>query len=235
MKHLVSFNVQSVMVKGNNHTILNNIGFNATYNNGYKGGGNGKYPPFCIRHLYGYTNIYTLTMNNGADSFSNPNAASNGCVYPLVGNASNNIAGRVEDQLVNPQQFDFRPKPNSIYAMNNVGAYYANSTFYWIPGRKEEIPSFPIPKNEGNIMWHSNGKYVELIWRNAYKYKYHIANLFDSFNGTLRTLQSRKFYDGDNIWKIYMSENGTYLWRIDVLDHSDKIKKGDVWSFRLLV
>ena len=69
----------------------------------------------------------------------------------------------VQELLVDPDNFDFRPKMNNAL-MNTDNSYsgpyspYIGSLntsddlkHYWIPGRKERKASFPVPKDGSTI------------------------------------------------------------------------------------
>eukprot|EP01084_Bolivina_argentea_P213651 362785_1 len=235
IKNCVSFNDQSIMIKGDNHTVKNNIGFNATNSNGAGGGGD---PAICIRHLsHNWSNIHTITMNNGADTFTTN--VSNGCIYPIVGYASNNIQGPVQPQLINPIQFDFRPKSNSQYAINGIGPYLINNSYYWIPGRQTNKPSFPIPNHNKILKYqcnahYENEKYIELMWRIGYKSKFHIGKIF---NGEMKLIQRKEFkHNKENIWKLTkdMLNPGAYYWSIQSVVMQNVNYTGELWRFRLV-
>eukprot|EP01084_Bolivina_argentea_P213649 362783_1 len=246
ISHCVSFNDQSIMIKGDNHSVLNNIGFNATMSNGNKADSSND-PAICIRHLsHNWTNTHTVTMNNGADSFM-INGSNNGCLYPIVGYASNNIQGLVEPQLIDANNFDFRPKPGSDYAKQYIGPYLINDTYYWIPGRKSDETSFPIPKHNGILKYRcdcddDDCKYIELIWRMGYKSSFHIGKIFDS---KYNMIEKREFVGKQNIWKIkirndvvsnaYDDTRYTYFyWSVDsVMDDTQIVYKGQLWKFLL--
>eukprot|EP01084_Bolivina_argentea_P213654 362792_1 len=234
IKYCVSFNDASIMIKGDNHTVLNNIGFNATFYNGYN---DIIKPAMCIRHAaYNYSNIHTITRNNGADEFAIEinGTDSNGCLYPIVGYAYNNIQGPVAQQLVNPNEFDFRPKPGSEYALNGVGAYLVNDSYYWIPGRQKDKASFPIPKNGGVLKYrcYEKEKYIELIWKFGYKSLFHIGRIY-SHKHTL--LAQKEFFGEKNIWRLEGAnlKDGFYYWSIDAVVGKDLVHNGTIWTFYL--
>ena len=58
-------------------------------------------------------------------------------LYPMSGILVGNVIGDVREQLMDPDNMDFRPRPGSLYIKNNVGPYkYEDTkTRYWIPGR----------------------------------------------------------------------------------------------------
>ena len=58
-----------------------------------------------------------------------------------------NSAGGLYEQLRDPTNLDFRPRPASIWATIGIGAYeaVAAGSHYWIPGRIEWLPSMPVP------------------------------------------------------------------------------------------
>eukprot|EP01084_Bolivina_argentea_P070407 127992_1 len=173
-------------------------------------------------------------MNNGADEFetSNPNNA--GCLYPIVGYASNNIQGPVAPQLVNPNEFDFRPKPGSEYALNGVGAYLVNDSYYWIPGRQSNKASFSIPKNGGILRYrcYGNEKYIELIWKFGYKSLFHVGSIY---NDKYVLIAQKEFIGKRNIWRLegVNMKIGFYYWSIDAVIGKDLVHNGTIWTFYL--
>ena len=54
-----------------------------------------------------------------------------------------NSAGALFEQLRDPHNLDFRPRPGSVWAEANIGAYdpVGDGGVYWIPGRQEWRPS----------------------------------------------------------------------------------------------
>lgn len=60
-------------------------------------------------------------------------------LYPISGILVGNVIGDVREQLMDPDNMDFRPRPGSLYIENNVGPYNYEETKarYWIPGRRE--------------------------------------------------------------------------------------------------
>ena len=81
--------------------------------------------------------------------------------------------------LVDVDNYDFRPKPNTILTSTDtqIGPYpsvYSNGDIYFIPGRKEETPSFPIPKHNSSV--EARG---DLIFQPAYRFIYYIFSVIN--------------------------------------------------------
>ena len=73
------------------------------------------------------------------------------------------------DMLVDVNNFDFRPKVNSILTTTGkqIGPYqsqYKNNGKYAIAGRKENIASFPIPPNDSTVVRRDS-----LMFQNAFR------------------------------------------------------------------
>ena len=53
----------------------------------------------------------------------------------------------MQEQLRDPHNLDFRPRPGSVWDVKRIGAYEAVPAggHYWIAGRVEWLPSTPIP------------------------------------------------------------------------------------------
>eukprot|EP01084_Bolivina_argentea_P106896 191173_1 len=218
IKNCVSFNDQSIMIKGDYHKVLNNIAWNHNSNE----------PDICIRYLYNDTNNHTLTMNNGADNFTMHN--NDGCLYPFVGNASNNVEGPVIAQLNNVIQFDFRPKVGSVYDKNKIGPYNNHDMYYYIPGKQLNKPTFPIPRN--NSVIDASSSTIDLIWRIGYKSIYHIGYLYDE---KMNMIENKVFNNTihENIWKIDGSKLNykQCFWRIESVDQYRNCHQSDLWIF----
>ena len=69
----------------------------------------------------------------------------------------------IRELLIDAENYDFRPKPNNALTNDdgsfigpyspNIGSVNNNNYLgqYWIPGRKMQTTSFPIPKNKALI------------------------------------------------------------------------------------
>ena len=218
------------MVKGDYHRILNNVGFNHTVEDNITN--IRTQPDICIRQHEPGEDEHTLSANNGAQNFSVDNDSSDGCLYPLVGIAMNNIKGSVYGQLRDPDNFDFRPIPGSDYAVKGVGAYFVNDSFYWIPGRQGNMATFPIPKNYAiDVKYDKN---VALIWRNAFLSNGHILRLYENECNSNSIMVDRKEFEGkNNVHELRKSlkRNTTYCWTVDVISDFDVMNSPKKWYF----
>jgi len=73
------------------------------------------------------------------------------------------------DLLVDIENYDFRPKPDTILTSTGmqIGPYaskYSNGDRYFIPGRRLSIPSHPIPRNDAVVKMRD-----DLIFKPAYR------------------------------------------------------------------
>jgi len=128
--HNVVWNVKGgIMVKGDYHTAHNNTVFGEDYDKNN----------IIVLFDDGFGNENSTTEFNAADRI----AAHRSGTYedhPVPGdyNESNNFngytdeGGSVESQLIDPDNYDFRPKNNSALANKSVGAYGPNDD--WVAG-----------------------------------------------------------------------------------------------------
>ena len=101
-----------------------------------------------------YENANTLVEGNAMDGFLGlvggsaavPSTSAVDDRFHVL-RSVNNSAGALFEQLRDPENLDFRPRPGSVYAEKRIGAYDAVGAgdHYWIPGRIEWRPSVPIP------------------------------------------------------------------------------------------
>ena len=70
-------------------------------------------------------NHNTLVEYNAADIANG--GVHNKKLYPLSGELKDNIIGDVRTELMDPDNMDFRPQPESAYIQNNVGPYSPSS------------------------------------------------------------------------------------------------------------
>ena len=128
--HNVLWNVAAgLMVKGDYHSTHNNTIFGEDY------GKNN----IIVLYENGFGNENSLTEFNAADRIAAHRTGSYED-YPVPGhyNESNNYngyldsSGSVEAQLIDPDNYDFRPKNNSAIANKSVGAYGYEDK--WIAG-----------------------------------------------------------------------------------------------------
>ncbi len=75
-----------------------------------------------------------------------PSTAQVDSLFDIPG-AVDNSAGHLFENLRDPHNWDFRPKPGSIFAQRGIGAYdvVESGGLYRIPGRREWQASTPVP------------------------------------------------------------------------------------------
>ena len=128
--HNVLWNVSAgLMVKGDYHNTHNNTVFGEDYDKNN----------IIVLYENGFGNENSITEFNAADRIAAHRTGSFED-YPVQGeyNASNNYNGYVDDngsvesQLIDPQNYDFRPKTGSAIYNRSVGAYGPNDN--WVAG-----------------------------------------------------------------------------------------------------
>lgn len=154
-------------------------------------------------------------------------------LYPLSGELKDNIIGDVRTELMDPDNMDFRPQPESAYIQNNVGPYSfeETKTKYWIPGRQLYKASNPVPPN-GSITVKADKRDV-LMWLNGFEAATHFVYLGTSADALKRQGAAR---NGDNVLKIRQKlKSGTkYYWRVDARVNTKVNYEGDLWSFETI-
>jgi hypothetical protein len=224
--------------KGDHHLLLNN-----TFYNSY----------FAIPNEFGNTSAHnrnSLVRNNLADimvawSTRRPDE-------PIPGQLKNNLSGDgvVVQNLRDPANLDFRPRPNSsvidaglavtdadkpsdqiniqppsfIGTAPDIGAYEAGDRRYWIPGCMQAKASTPIPPN-GAIEVKQD---ADLIFLEAYRADRHIV----SFMNEAKDHRGRLDLRGSNIAAPGTLRAGQkYAWRVDAVMPGGKIVEGEPWTF----
>jgi len=244
MHHNVVWEVgRGLMIKGDEHQVYHNTSFNNTLSNGIA---------FMNENSGNILNTNSILRNNLGEKIG---GTRNTYDY-LPGITSNNWNGydhnyQLIDSLENYKLFDFRPKKNFsiinqgfeisgisksiIDGSPDLGAYEYGDENYWIPGRKFEKASFPIPYNGANIEKTS----IDLIWRGTYggeeNFYVYIGNTYQSVNDADRGSEQFLTSQKNNIYKPLVSfKDGKYFWRIDVEKASGEIIKGNVWNYSLI-
>jgi hypothetical protein len=163
--------------------------------------------------------------------------------HPLPGNNGNNWNGYVTGLdvatvLRDPYNLDFRPKEGSDLIDNgyilepfvnkwngesrDIGAYEFGDNTYWIPGRKADKATMPVPPN-GTITALDD---CDLMWLEALGAEQHKVYLGSSENSMeLVSEQTTNIYDPGEL-----DPNTIYFWRIDEVVNNEIIT-GDTWYF----
>ncbi len=239
--HNVVWNVDGgYQLKGDAHNVYNNVGFN----------GKGKNDFISISEMIYGGNMNSTYINNLGAKMSGHRSYSSD-QYPVPGEFVHNWNGYetgldIRSQLRDPENLDFRPVEGTEVVDGglpvegvtdgffgdapDIGAYEWGDTLYWIPGRKEELASNPVPP-DGSVVGNED---QDLLWL----FPYGVANC-DIYLGTSEkeignaNKNSKEFLisQGRNIFRPGNLEKGqTYFWRIDGL-LAEGIIKGEVWSF----
>ncbi len=229
MRYNVMWNTSGLSLKGNNHSAINNLVFNSTnysdmYIEGYPGAGQ-------VGENNNTLTAYNI-LEHGACSVKNTKE----CPYPIPGKYIDNTIGYIYQNLRDPDNFDFRPKPNAI--PGGRGPYGTESMnhngTYWIPGRLTPQASTPIPPNATTTAKCD----AHLMWLTGYGAVAH--NVYFGINRTAVTEVSG--YDNECFQGQYLVPSNvvdvgslkpavTYFWRVDVLK-SAEVKKGNIWNFQ---
>jgi hypothetical protein len=183
--------------------------------------------------------VGNVTRNNASGKLSGHRSS----YIPPSGTSDHNWNGYVEtgnvvDLLRDAANLDFRPAAGSVLIDTGVaisgitdgyvgtapdmGAYEYNDTNYWIPGRKLEKASTPVPP--GNAVAVKTD--AELMWLDGYKATSHDV-YFGTNPGSLvfQGNQTNNIFDPGTL--VYGT---TYYWRVDAVTPGGTIT-GDEWSF----
>ena len=192
------------------------------------------------------SNETTKTINNVSDSISG-HRTDKMAVPGIVGTNFNGIdinangnAVAVKTLLRDPENYDFRPAIGSSLidagdviadvdyshptqgGAPDLGAYETADDNYWIPGRKLEGSSHPIPFHDGS----TSNINSDLMWREGYKATAHKV-YFGTRSGALD-------YQGEQTNNIFSPDTltigKTYYWRVDTVTPTGTIT-GDEWHF----
>ena len=134
-------------------------------------------------------------------------------------------------QLRDPHNLDFRPRPGSVWAEKNIGAYepVVAGQHYWIAGRQKWRPSTPIPpKGASNVK-----KDADLMFLGASNAVQHRV-MAGSSSGSLSAVAT---LSGDaNIVtppEALMDWGNVVHWRVDFKLDATSIDwiEGEPWSF----
>lgn len=239
MQSNVVWKCGGMMVKGGNQTVLHNLVFDKIHENHGDHQGNN-----CSLCVLRYVRENPVPINNFTTVIFNAADVANGGIhggklYPLAGSLIKyNVMGDVRDQLVDPDNFDFRPQPNSTYLQHNVGPYRyeRKMTHYWIPGRQLYKTSTPVPPD--NSMEVKPARRDALMWLNGYGASVHFVYLGTSKAAVSRATRDSPEYrgsilDGGNVFylRTLVEPNTKYFWRVDAEVSPTQVYRGDVWSF----
>jgi hypothetical protein len=236
MRVNVAWNTDGMMVKGDYHTIDNNLAFD-----NYNGSSNNTVDLVVLGQPGQGApgeNKHTVVDNN---IVQNGSSASRKGEFPLPGIHHNNVKGNVRDSLRDPNNLDFRPKANSTILKTGVGPYGEESQrgggVYWIPGRQYPTATTPVPPNgtttakcDAHLMW--------LVGYQAASHQIYFGTDVDAvkhanmsspeFKGELK--MPSNIYDPGQLKRQVL-----YAWRIDAVAESSteetRALTGSVWQF----
>ena len=181
--------------------------------------------------------------NNGLDGLVGavggtadvPSTAAVDALFSVMTSADNS-AGGLYDQLRDPANLDFRPRPGSIWAERNIGAYEANITHggaYWIPGRQGWRASEPVPphnatavKRDADLMW------LEAL--GAVAHRVYLAPGHATDDAYLSLTLHETFAAGANVVTPppdMLSYGARVSWRVDAQTAAGDWHIGETWRF----
>ncbi len=231
MRYNVIWNTRGLSVKGNNHSVLNNLVFNSSIASDLF------LQTFTEVGKKGENNLTVSTGNileQGPCSGSFPGT----CEYPIPGDFKDNYVGNIYSNLRDPDNLDFRPKTTSEFLSKGIGPYGKESVdhggTYWIPGRLLPQASSPIPPNatvtakcDADLMWltgYGAEKHNVYFGTNQTSVMAAIGPTSDAF---LVQLPSPS-----NIASPGPLKSQTmYFWRVDALVGENTVA-GNAWSFQ---
>ncbi len=238
--HNVAFNLSARgnKFKGDYHLLFNN-----TFYDSY----------LALPNEYGNTpehNQHTLVRNNLADR--TVAWTTRRLDEPINARLEDHISGEgvVLQNLRDPGNFDFRPKPGSplidagqaiadkdwpsdktrfdppsfIGKTPDIGAYEAGDTDYWIPGRRKMKAWTPIaPDRARNVKKDADLMFLEA--RGARQHIVRFTNAAKDHRGEIESVDSNVADPKE------LRAGETYYWRVDAIMPDGTIVKGDVWTF----
>jgi|GEM_PF-4418752 len=237
--HNVIWNANGMMVKGENQRVYHNMVFDTLED---------KRSDLIILDdanvggILGGANRGSSVINNAADVISSQRAS----IDPVLAwvNYGHNFNGNDEvhslkSQLRDPANRDFRPTQSSLlnagdgitdsYLTNQhhgvlsySGSYRQGDNNYWIPGRREETTSHPIPAIDSqNVQVNA-----DLMWRPAYQASQYNVYFGHNIN-KLQLVSTIK----NNIFDVgSLKAHHSYFWRVDAITPKGTVK-GDTWQF----
>ncbi|KAL9965297.1 hypothetical protein ACROYT_G029075 [Oculina patagonica] len=241
MKENVVWKCGGIMIKGESHTVLNNLAFDKR--NDKSGDKQGAGCSLCVLKFVRSNpveiNKNTVVLRNAADVANGGKRKKPRGTYPLAGKLVEfNLVGDVRQEVVDANNLDFRPRKDSRYNKDNVGPYRYNpgSKHYWIPGRQLYKASTPVPPDGGTTVKSDRDA---VMWLNAFGAStHHVYFGTDKAKVADATPNSPEYQakitsDGNvHYLSESLSAGSTYYWRVDAEMDEKTIYKGDVWSFQ---
>ncbi|CAL4068060.1 unnamed protein product [Meganyctiphanes norvegica] len=230
--HNVAWKSGGIVIKGDNHTIVNNLAMDKDREERCS---------LCViyklRHDAVIENNNTIVLNNGA-SLANGgiHVGTDGDSWPMGGKiVENNLSDmEIKNYMVDPDNWDFRPLEDG--ALNNgtevKGPYQPGfSLTYWIPGRRLYKTSTPVPPSDSSVSYLRDA----VMFLEAHDFDDHEFYLgTDESSVDSATLDDNEFQyslqDGNVFMLPDLSPNTQYFWKVDTR-WGEYHYKGDVWNF----
>ena len=254
----VVWNCGGLQVKGDNHTIVNNLVFSRHAEPSSRGIGCTLCVPKYDRMFPDLINRHTITAHNAGDPHSINGGnwrgghppMKNSSVFPLPGPAYGNVQSVVRYEVRDWENFDFRPRWNSTYCQlvngSTAGPYACDKLrefSYWIPGRQTYRASTPVPpdgcqtarQDMDVLMWLPalNVDTQQVVYGTAPPGADCSPIDFDAnqqmFFSTTFSNVSNVFYFPEKL-----QVNTTYCWSVHSVLRSGANVGGDTWSFKTL-
>ncbi|KAJ7389485.1 hypothetical protein OS493_031457 [Desmophyllum pertusum] len=241
MKENVVWKCGGIMVKGEFHSVLNNLAFDKR--NDKSGDQQGSGCSLCVLKFVRSNpveiNKQSVVLRNAADVANGGKRKRPRGTHPLAGKLVQfNIAGNVQQEVVDANNLDFRPRKDSSYNKDKVGPYRYNpsSKYYWIPGRQLYKASTPVPPHHSTTVKSDRDA---VMWLNAFGASIHHV-YFGTNKATVADAtptapeHQAKITSEGNVHYLTESLNpgSTYYWRVDAEIDDTTTYKGDVWSFQ---
>ena len=235
MSNNVVYRCNGLMVKGDHHAVQYNTVFDKRNDKDDDMQGTG-----CMLCVLKYVrtnpvaiNHHTIVTNNMADVANGGKIPKGkGKVYPLAGDTimNNDIDINIKNQMMDPDNNDFRPRFASRSAKINAGAYpyEARMEHYWIPGRQIQRPSSPVPPN-GSTTVKAESRDA-LMWLNALDCQKHSV-YFGTIIGEMRFIGSTIGQQNVIYLPYKLNKGRNYRWRVDA-ECVGFVSSGDVWTFK---
>ena len=233
VKGNVAWNSNGIMVKGDYHTVEDNLSFDN------QNGESNTTVDLVVLGVPGQgapgENKHTVVSKNFLQKGS---SASRRGGVPITAISQDNLQGDVRKLFRDPDNLDFRPVGDSEL---DVGPYGKESQksggVYWIPGRQRLITSTPIPPNNTTTAKCN----AHLMWLSGYESNSHHVYFGSDRDSVASANTSSPEFKVDMGTPANIFDPGPlkplvkYAWRIDAvytLPNTINIFKGDVWQFQ---
>lgn len=221
----LGWNTSAVFVKGDSHTITNNVEWDPF---------TGKIPdsgasvmvlivlgPGEASYAFPWENTHTVVESNGGPAM--------GCGtknHSFAGPCAHNVEANVSQQLRSVATRDFRPLPDSEFAKAGVGPYRSDGSDYFIPGRQEHGASHPVPADGAQVVPPGS----QLFFKAGFLAVGHNVWLAEE-GGSFQSVPS---YRTDHMHarsvRVPLRPHTRYKWGIQT-QHLSHAVMGPVWSF----